>query len=154
MIHYSCDVCGCAMPGSYVRPKSANGSNLLNACRVQDVCDGCMQASRNLNVSEVILAAWRGLLQPEPSAPTVVKQPKKIDLGEEKRAILSRLQRFREAHKPGCLDAVAAKAGNRFTPELLRDVLIGAAVMPIDDWRKIGRALDKLGWEVADSGNG
>lgn len=153
MIHYTCDVCGEAMPGNYVRPKTANGNNLLNMCRVQDVCEGCAQASRRLDVAAVILGAWRDQLragiptEPKPAAQTTTKS-RKVDLGEEKRNILGRLQRFRSAHKPGCLDAVAEKAGKTFTPELLRDVLLGQAVMPIDDWRKIGRALDKLGWET------
>ena len=152
MIHYTCDVCGVAMPADYVRPKTANGSNLLNACHVHDVCDGCLAASRDLNVAEILLSAWRGLKKPKEVKPTqkpVNREPSKpMDLASEKRAILDRLRRFREAHKPGCLDAVAAKAGSRFTPEHLRDVLLGNAVMPIDDWRKVNRALDKLGFEM------
>lgn len=65
-------------------------------------------------------------------------------VAEEKRAILSRLKAWREAHGPGCLDAVAKKAGHGITPEMLRDMCLGAVKLQIEDWRRINKALDKL----------
>lgn len=65
-------------------------------------------------------------------------------IAEEKRTILARLKAWREAHGPGCLDAVAKKAGHGITPEMLRDLCLGAVKLPIEDWRRINKALDKL----------
>ena len=66
--------------------------------------------------------------------------------GEKKRAILQRLKAYRAANGPGCLDAVAkaARSPNRITAMVLRDVLLGSAVLEMKDWLKIGRALDRL----------
>ncbi|MEM5781401.1 MAG: hypothetical protein AAGU02_09650 [Lawsonibacter sp.] len=58
--------------------------------------------------------------------------------------IRQKLLNYREAHGLGCLGAVADKAGPDVTDFLLRDMLIGAASPPIDDWRSIGKALDEL----------
>lgn len=69
--------------------------------------------------------------------------------GAEKRDILARLQRYRKEYGAGCLTEVAGKCGKGITAETLRDMLIGNVVLTISDWRKVGRALDKLGWEVA-----
>ncbi|MDY3906587.1 MAG: hypothetical protein SOZ47_07275 [Lawsonibacter sp.] len=65
-------------------------------------------------------------------------------MAEEKRAILNRLKKWREDHGPGCLDAVAKKAGKRFTPEFLRDMCHGGMKIPDQYWRLLDRALDKL----------
>ena len=66
--------------------------------------------------------------------------------GEIKRAILQRLKAYRAANGPGCLDAVAkaARSPKTITAMVLRDVLLGSAVLEMKDWLKIGRALDKL----------
>lgn len=66
--------------------------------------------------------------------------------GEKKRAILQRLKAYRAANGPGCLDAVAkaARSPKTITAMVLRDVLLGSAVLEMKDWLKIGRALDKL----------
>lgn len=68
----------------------------------------------------------------------------------EKQAIQQRLRQYREAHGPGCLAAVAdAITGTPIIPDMtLRDVLNGAAVLPIRDWRRIRKALDGLEPEV------
>lgn len=65
-------------------------------------------------------------------------------MAEEKRAIMNRLKKWREDHGPGCLDAVAKKAGHGITPEMLRDLCLGAVKLLMDDWRRINKALDKL----------
>ena len=66
--------------------------------------------------------------------------------GEIKRAILQRLKVYRAANGPGCLDAVAkaARSPKTITAMVLRDVLLGSAVLEMKDWLKIGRALDRL----------
>ena len=67
-------------------------------------------------------------------------------VGETKRAILQRLKAYRAANGPGCLDAVAkaARSPKTITAMVLRDVLLGSAVLEMKDWLKIGRALDRL----------
>ena len=66
--------------------------------------------------------------------------------GEKKRAILQRLKAYRAANGLGCLDAEAkaARSPKTITAMVLRDVLLGSAVLEMKDWLKIGRALDKL----------
>lgn len=68
--------------------------------------------------------------------------------GAEKRAILDRMRRYRTEYGAGCFAEVARKCGKGITEEMLRDMLIGNVVLPITEWRKVARALDKLGWEV------
>lgn len=65
---------------------------------------------------------------------------------EEKRAILQRLKEYRSAHGRGCLDAVAkaTRSRGRINDNTLRMLLTGDTQLPIADWRKIGRALDRL----------
>ena len=76
-----------------------------------------------------------------PNIPRVVSSD-----GEAKRAILLRLKAYRAANGPGCLDAVAkaARSPKTITAMVLRDVLLGSAVLEMKDWLKIGRALDRL----------
>ena len=67
--------------------------------------------------------------------------------GEEKRRILQRLKEYRAANGPGCLEEVSQRTRTRggvLSVMTLRDVLNGDAVLPVQDWRRIGRALDKL----------
>ena len=62
-----------------------------------------------------------------------------------KTEILSRLREYRDANGLGCLDAVAKATRSKVINSMvLRDVLLGNAVLEIKDWLKIGRALDKL----------
>lgn len=64
---------------------------------------------------------------------------------EEKRAILQRLQEFREKNGVGCLTQVTRRMGrSALRAEVLRGVLTGDSVLEIRDWRRIGRALDRL----------
>ena len=65
----------------------------------------------------------------------------------EKRRILQRLKEYRAANGPGCLEEVSQRTRTRggvLSVMTLRDVLNGDAVLPVQDWRRIGRALDKL----------
>ena len=64
--------------------------------------------------------------------------------GEEKRAIFDRLLRSRDKYGLGCLDAVAEKTDGKILVETLRELLVGGISIPIEDWRRIGRALEKL----------
>ncbi len=64
---------------------------------------------------------------------------------ETKTEILNRLKKYRNDHGLGCLEAVAkATRSKTLTAMILRDVLLGTAVLEKSDWIKIGRALDKL----------
>lgn len=64
----------------------------------------------------------------------------------EKQRILQRLRDYRAANGLGCLAAVAAKTRSRgaITATVLRDVLNSHALLPMEGWRKIDRALDRL----------
>lgn len=81
---------------------------------------------------------------PQEAVAADAKKSTESKVAEEKRAILARLKAWREAHGPGCLDAVAKKAGHGITPEMLRDLCLGAVKLLMDDWRRINKALDKL----------
>ena len=62
----------------------------------------------------------------------------------EKSAILERLRVYRQAHGLGCLDALAARCGGSITADVLRDVLSGAAVLSLQNWRRIRRGIDLM----------
>ena len=62
---------------------------------------------------------------------------------QEKKAILARLQEYRQANGLGCFKVLAQKTG-KLSAETLLSVVTGNQVLPIEDWRKIGRALDKM----------
>ena len=64
--------------------------------------------------------------------------------GEEKRRIFQRLQKYREDHGKGCLDAVAERAGRDISTDVLRELLIGGMTVSIEHWRRIDSALDVL----------
>lgn len=55
-------------------------------------------------------------------------------------------QGLSSGQRSGCLDAVAkaARSPKTITAMVLRDVLLGSAVLEMKDWLKIGRALDRL----------
>lgn len=89
--------------------------------------------------------------EPDPEEPKLLRERELTRLAEQseaetKRQILQRLKAWRAEHGAGCLDAVsrATRTRNRIDAMTLRDVLNGAAVLPIEDWRKIGLALDRL----------
>ena len=68
----------------------------------------------------------------------------------EKAEILDRLRYYRKEHGLGCLIAVAQKAGKDITDDTLRGLLSGEVTLGIADWRRIGRALDKLGTDQGE----
>lgn len=71
--------------------------------------------------------------------------PETLSEREEKQKILERLTQYREKNGLGCLSAVARKACRKgITDNILRMLLQGAATVTIQDWRAIGKALDKL----------
>ncbi len=71
------------------------------------------------------------------------QMPKTHPQAKEKQAILERLKAYREQHGLGCLPQLARLGGAGVTTEVLRDALTGAAKLPLQTWRAIGRALDK-----------
>lgn len=92
---------------------------------------------------------------PQKAVAADAKKSTASKVGEEKRAILARLKAWREAHGPGCLNVLAKKVGHGITAEMLRDLCLGAVKLPIEDWRRINKALDKLEEEERKAaGNG
>lgn len=63
---------------------------------------------------------------------------------KEKQAILERMRIYRQTHGLGCWERVAKKAGRTITSELIRDIFLGLQSPPIDDWRRIDRAITQL----------
>lgn len=71
---------------------------------------------------------------------------------EYKRDVIRRLQEYRKKHGLGCLAAVAreTRTRGRINDTVLRMLLFGdTSVRRIEDWRKIGKALDRLEAEDA-----
>lgn len=159
MIHYTCDVCGGDLPAGYSRPEIPR--KLTQLCGVEDVCPDCVKVGETINAAAVLLEAWKlNLHQAEPQGREVLREydnPPSLSQfsgrsGTEKRKILARLKAYRESNGLGCLAVVAKLAGPTVSDGLLRDMLIGAASPPINDWRRIGKALEKL--EGGGGGNG
>lgn len=74
----------------------------------------------------------------------------------EKRQILMQLKEYREDHGLGCLKDLAGRIRRvrgraPITEATLQQLLTGDVVLEIEDWRRIGRVLDKLAPEVAPS---
>ena len=72
----------------------------------------------------------------------------------EKQQILRRLKEYRKAHGLGCLSELAGafrrvRGRALITETTLQLLLTGDMVLEIEDWRRIGQALDKLSPEVA-----
>lgn len=82
------------------------------------------------------------------------KMPKTHPQAKEKQAILERLKAYREQHGLGCLPQLARLGGAGVTTEVLRDALTGAAKLPLQTWRAIGRALDKAEQQEVADGKG
>lgn len=71
--------------------------------------------------------------------------PETLSERDEKQKILERLRQYREKNGLGCLTAVARKACRKgITDNILRMLLRGDATVTLQDWRAIGKALDKL----------
>lgn len=153
MLNYTCDVCGGPMPDKYIRPKSYPGK-LATQCRVYEVCPACEEAGRGVDIREVLLAAWRAAPRAAPAGEAPPPEPEEMELREhsfkgdalrrEKREIVERLRAWREAHGMGCLQAVAERTRGAVTDDMLRDLLGDGLKLSIADYRRIGRALDKL----------
>lgn len=62
----------------------------------------------------------------------------------EKNQILTRLTAYRKTNGLGCLKRVAVLAGKPVTDELIREIITEGKKLPIEVWRQIGQALDKL----------
>jgi len=86
----------------------------------------------------------------EPQAPpSLVDAAESPSEGDEKRAILQRLTEYRKVHGLGSLEAVSIKTAHnksqRISADALRSILVdGASPGPMEEWRKISRALDRL----------
>lgn len=173
MIHYTCDVCLRPLPEDYERPKNLHGV-LQRVCQVDDICPNCRQLGETLDLPTILLTEWRRLLPPTPAAePEVAEAPAEPEpdpfrvntvsdsdtmhvpiltaQAAEKQEILRRLKEYRAANGPSCLSGLAKKTRSRgrINDFTLRDVLNGSAVLGIEDWRRIGQALDAAAEEKA-----
>ena len=163
MIHYTCDICGAPMPEDYVRPRQRTGQ-LVNACRVNDVCAICIAAGRRLDVVDVLLTAWRAVPrvapveERPPGDPPPLREHSVTEAvitgrgSTEKVEILAQLQSYRKEHGLGCLVDVAKAAGCGITDDTLRGVLHGDVTLDIKGWRQIGKALGRLTATGKDNG--
>ncbi len=102
-------------------------------------------------LSEMLDLPSLGATEEKPEETVIRPQeaPAPPDVSGEKRAILQRLKDYRAACGMGSLEAVSVKTahqkGKRLSTETLRDLCADRAPkMPIEDWRKIARALDAL----------
>lgn len=78
-------------------------------------------------------------IPPAPAAPDTLNER------AEKQKILERLTKYRDKNGLGCLSAVAKKACRKgISDNILRMLISGDATVTIQDWRAIGKALDKL----------
>jgi len=114
---------------------------------------GMMVVSDEAEISILELPPLYGVaVQPQDPAPEAFPSleseppPGEASEGEEKRAIFRRLQDYRAAHGRGCLAEVAkaTRTRGRLSDSTLRMLLTGDTVLPIEDWRRIGRALERL----------
>lgn len=117
----------------------------LTVNQIAEVLDTTPQ---QISVYIAIIKRKIGYTIPRKAAVTPFTGPEDEDgptEAEEKRAILQRLQEFREKNGVGCLTQVTRRMGrSALRAEVLRGVLTGDSVLEIRDWRRIGRALDRL----------
>lgn len=82
-----------------------------------------------------------------PDKPPEVKYAGKA--GSDKARIRDRMARYRQANGLGCWATLAgAVRGGTVTEEMLRTMHLGQLSPPIQDWRAVDKALDKLGFET------
>lgn len=96
-------------------------------------------------VREVSPAASAGMPQVEKVEPETVDVSLRGGRSTgEKREIQKRLEAYRKARGLGCWAAVVKASGGMLSDDQLRDMHNGTASLPIADWRRADRALDKL----------
>ena len=71
---------------------------------------------------------------------------------EEKTEIMARLVKFREERGLGCFKALSAACGKGVSEDMIRILYTGESPCPIDIWRKVGKALEKLGFQKMGGG--
>ena len=122
MKKYFCDVCGAEL------------------CELEDLCARCDGLVRALDVSGLVMAELRRLIETKPEEPTPpAPAPALKGKGaREKRAILAAVEAFRKEYGPGSLTTLAKLA--RVGEGELRD-LISCEKVPLTIWRAVGRAL-------------
>ena len=169
MIHYTCDVCGKPLAADYKRPKTKNERALASICGCSDVCPDCVDAGSLVNVAEILIGKWRECIGLSDCTGHADQNPKKESeatesefrahdnlpkftgkSGGEKQAILMRMLLYRDKMGLGCWNALCELAGKSITPDLCRGICIGQVSPEIADWRKINKALDKLGFVSAE----
>ena len=152
-------------------PRGGPEGLLLSVTKVNDVCDPCLKRGLSLSVTDIVLDGWRRLIKTADAVDAVGEPPSETKMQEEPTAVLrahdqrqeeerqdtksravvdkQRIQRrlsdYRKQNGLGCLEAVAKAARKKtITASVLRDIVIGQAVLPASEWRAVERALDKL----------
>ena len=147
-----------------VRLGLASGVIVLGRDSALEVMELPANASLLIDADNLLI---RGALDPTPDEddPAAEAEPLRsrdvaalfdTAAGDEKRAIQARLRDYRAAHGLGCLEKVASKIRHwRGHPDLdaaaLRGLLTGDTVLPVVEWRRVGRALAALEQEDAGS---
>ena len=145
MKHYTCDVCGEAMPPDYERSMNAPCFGPAAVCKVADICPSCEKVGRDISPSEVVLREWQRRAACGKSASPDDKPKYAGNGGREKMEIYERLAAYRgNPPRLGVLAAVAALTDGKVSADDLRGILTGIVSLPIDKWRLIGKALDEL----------
>ena len=103
----------------------------------------------NLPMSQAVAVETAGAVIAEQTPVLRAHDAGPEQAGEEKRLILHRLKEYRAAHGLGSLGGLVRYVRTTrdrppITAETLQRLLTGDAVLEIADWRRIGRALDKV----------
>lgn len=135
MKKYFCDVCGTELKTVTAPPAPA-----AELCHLEDLCPRCDVLARGLDVSGLVMAELRRLIEEKPEEPAAVG-PAQVPTGrgaKEKRAILAAVEAYRRKNAPGSLTALAKQA--RVGEAELRD-MISCEKVPLTTWRAVGKAL-------------
>lgn len=143
MKKYFCDVCGIELPDgekTLLAPPGSAG----DLCGLEDLCPRCDGLVRGLDVSGLVMAELRRLIEAEseePTPPTPAPALKGKE-AKEKREILAAVERYRWKNGPGSLTTLARRA--RVSEVDLREIIMRGQV-PLATWRAVGKALGVTG---------
>lgn len=84
--------------------------------------------------------------------PPTVKVRHDPRTAEEKTEIMARLVRFREERGLGCFKKLSTACGKGVSEDMIRILYTGESPCPIDIWRKVGKGLEKLGFQKMGGG--
>ena len=85
--------------------------------------------------------------------PPMVRARHNPRTAEEKTEIMARLVKFRKDRGLGCFKELSAACGEGVSEDMIRILYTGESPCPIDIWRKVGKALEKLGFQKMGGAN-